>query len=111
MGVVRGGKEHEAAIQAILQASKKAGKKTAIFCELSIFCPLVGVTAGICTIEDDTLTESVLGTSGDQALARSKEGFDMVSIITDLGALEEGISSALWAANGGETNGKPRDQY
>jgi 4-hydroxy-2-oxoheptanedioate aldolase len=33
MGVVRGGDEHEAAIQRVLKAAKDAGKKAAIFCE------------------------------------------------------------------------------
>jgi 4-hydroxy-2-oxoheptanedioate aldolase len=32
MGVVRGGDEHEAAIQRILKVAKSAGKETAIFC-------------------------------------------------------------------------------
>jgi len=39
MGVVRGGEEHEAAIQRILKAAKAGGKTAAIFCE-SIMVPL-----------------------------------------------------------------------
>jgi 2-keto-3-deoxy-L-rhamnonate aldolase RhmA len=33
MNVVRGGEEHEAAIQRTLKAAKAAGKKAAIFCK------------------------------------------------------------------------------
>jgi hypothetical protein len=35
MNVVRGGPEHEAAIQRTLKAAKAAGKKAAIFCKLN----------------------------------------------------------------------------
>jgi 4-hydroxy-2-oxoheptanedioate aldolase len=37
MGVVRGGDEHEAAIQRILKATKAAGKTAAIFCMFPLF--------------------------------------------------------------------------
>lgn len=37
MNVVRGGEEHEAAIQRTLKAAKAAGKKAAIFCK-SVLC-------------------------------------------------------------------------
>lgn len=84
MGVVRGGEEHEAAIQTILKASHAAGKKAAIFC-----------------------------TNGSQSLERANQGFDMVSIITDLGAIEEGITQTLQIASGKGTEGgkEQRDQY
>ncbi|KAE8153356.1 Pyruvate/Phosphoenolpyruvate kinase-like domain-containing protein [Aspergillus avenaceus] len=83
MGVVRGGEEHEAAIQRILKACKSAGKKAAIFC-----------------------------TDGAQAHSRAQQGFDMVSVITDLGAMGEAIVNALGAAQGKSSgNGKPRDGY
>ncbi|KAF7558163.1 hypothetical protein G7Z17_g100 [Cylindrodendrum hubeiense] len=84
MGVVRGGEEHEAAIQATLKAAKTAGKKAAIFCS-----------------------------NGSQALTRAEQGFDMVSIITDLGAIEEGIVNTLQAASvkGSEGETKKRDGY
>lgn len=36
MGVERGGKEHEAAIDRILKAAKGAGKTAAFFCESSL---------------------------------------------------------------------------
>ncbi|KAH7150178.1 Pyruvate/Phosphoenolpyruvate kinase-like domain-containing protein [Dactylonectria estremocensis] len=84
MGVVRGGEEHEAAIQKILKASHDAGKKAAIFCS-----------------------------NGSQALTRAEQGFDMVSIITDLGAVEEGITQTLQAASGKSSQGEQgqRDGY
>lgn len=39
MGVARGGKEHESAIQRILTASHAAGKKAAIFCRSNLNVP------------------------------------------------------------------------
>ncbi|GES60450.1 4-hydroxy-2-oxovalerate aldolase [Aspergillus terreus] len=71
MGVVRGGDEHEAAIQRILKATKAAGKTAAIFC-----------------------------TDGAQAKMRAEQGFDMVSVVTDLGGLEAGMMRQLEAAKG-----------
>ncbi|KAL5356295.1 Pyruvate/Phosphoenolpyruvate kinase-like domain-containing protein [Aspergillus floccosus] len=81
MGVVRGGEEHEAAIQRILKATKAAGKTAAIFC-----------------------------TDGAQAKMRAEQGFDMVSIVTDLGGLEAGMMRQLEAAKGVGEGGK-RDGY
>ncbi|KAF9886584.1 hypothetical protein FE257_011356 [Aspergillus nanangensis] len=81
MGVVRGGEEHEAAIQRTLKAAKAAGKKAAIFC-----------------------------TEGAQARMRAEQGFDMVSIVTDLAALEGGITQQLAAAQNTGEAGK-RDGY
>ncbi|RTE77654.1 hypothetical protein BHE90_007882 [Fusarium euwallaceae] len=82
MGVTRGSEEHEAAIQKTLRAAKSAGKKTAIFC-----------------------------TNGAQARSRAQEGFDMVSIITDLGVLEEGMMRELAVAADVQPQEKERDQY
>ena len=80
MGVERGGTEHEAAIQNTLAACKKHGKKAAIFC-----------------------------TNGEQAAERAAQGFDMVSVITDVGALGEVMTQQLSAATGaakpGQRNG------
>ncbi|KAH0428478.1 hypothetical protein CcaCcLH18_09036 [Colletotrichum camelliae] len=56
MGVERGGQEHEAAIQKALGAAHAANKKCAIFC-----------------------------TDGADALTRVKQGFDMISVNTDVG--------------------------
>ncbi|KAH8655378.1 2,4-dihydroxyhept-2-ene-1,7-dioic acid aldolase [Xylariales sp. PMI_506] len=83
LGVVRGGEEHEAAIQRTLKACKAAGKKAAIFC-----------------------------TDGAQAQLRASQGFDMVSVITDTGVISEGMIRELSIASGkisGES--KPRDTY
>ncbi|ETS76804.1 hypothetical protein PFICI_12191 [Pestalotiopsis fici W106-1] len=71
MGVERGGEEHEAAIQRILNATKSAGKKAAIFC-----------------------------TDGAQARQRERDGFDMVSVTTDVGLLGDGMKHELQAARG-----------
>lgn len=102
MGVERGGEEHEAAIQRILKATKAAGKTAAIFC----------MSPDLLSTEDEEciLTTS-LGTDGAQAKQRADQGFDMVSIVTDLAALESGIMAQLKTAKGvtGET-GK-RDGY
>ncbi|CAK7265825.1 hypothetical protein SEPCBS119000_001716 [Sporothrix epigloea] len=83
MGVVRGGEEHEAAIQSTLAACKRHGKKAAIFC-----------------------------TTGEQAAQRAKQGFDMVSVITDIGALGESMTQQLGVANGKLTaSGASGDRY
>ncbi|CAK7567710.1 MAG: hypothetical protein SEPTF4163_005678 [Sporothrix epigloea] len=78
MGVVRGGEEHEAAIQSTLAACKKHGKKAAIFC-----------------------------TSGEQAAQRAAQGFDMVSVTTDVGAIGEMMTKQLGVANGNLTSPGP----
>ncbi|WAO94301.1 HpcH-HpaI domain-containing protein [Fusarium falciforme] len=82
MGVTRGSEEHAAAIQKALKAAKLAGKKTAIFC-----------------------------TNGTQARSRAQEGFYMVSIITGLGILEEGMTRELAVATNAHPQEKGRDQY
>ncbi|CAK7228471.1 hypothetical protein SCUCBS95973_006890 [Sporothrix curviconia] len=83
LGVVRGGEEHESAIQSTLAACKKHGKKAAIFC-----------------------------TSGEQAAQRAAQGFDMVSVITDVGALGEVMTQQLGVANGTlKASGPARDGY
>ncbi|VUC30170.1 unnamed protein product [Clonostachys rosea] len=66
MGVTRGGPEHEAAIQRALTAAHAANKKAAIFC-----------------------------TDGNDALARAKQGFDMISVNTDVGVLRTGMLNEL----------------
>ncbi|KXJ85734.1 Pyruvate/Phosphoenolpyruvate kinase-like domain-containing protein [Microdochium bolleyi] len=70
MGVERGGEQHEAAIQRILKAAKDAGKQAAIFC-----------------------------TGGDDAKKRADQGFDMVSIVTDIGVITAGMISQLSTAS------------
>ncbi|KAH8886281.1 Phosphoenolpyruvate/pyruvate domain-containing protein [Thozetella sp. PMI_491] len=79
LGVVRGGEEHEAAIQRTLKAAKTAGKKAAIFC-----------------------------TDGAQARLRAEQGFDMVSIIPDQSALIEAMQRELDFAKGVEGAGERR---
>ncbi|KAJ5019123.1 4-hydroxy-2-oxo-heptane-1,7-dioate aldolase [Colletotrichum sp. SAR 10_99] len=70
MGVERGGQEHEAAIQKALNAAHAANKKCAIFC-----------------------------TDGADALTRAKQGFDMISVNTDVGVLKRGMASDIRTAN------------
>ncbi|KAH8697915.1 2,4-dihydroxyhept-2-ene-1,7-dioic acid aldolase [Talaromyces proteolyticus] len=82
MGVARGGEEHEAAIQRVLKAARSAGKKAAIFC-----------------------------TDGNDARARIQQGFDMVSIITDVGVLAEGMNRQLAVAAGNAEGDQKRDGY
>ncbi|PKY04234.1 Phosphoenolpyruvate/pyruvate domain-containing protein [Aspergillus campestris IBT 28561] len=82
MGVVRGGDEHEAAIQRILKAAKSAGKTAAIFC-----------------------------TNGEQARERAQQGFDMISIMTDVGAFEEGMMRNLGVAGGSAGVGEGSGGY
>ncbi|KAJ5733969.1 hypothetical protein N7493_002755 [Penicillium malachiteum] len=70
MNVTRGGDEHEAAIQRVLAAAHSAGKKAAIFC-----------------------------TDGDDARRRVSQGFDMVSVNTDVGVLKAEMMGHLQKAN------------
>ncbi|KUL91946.1 hypothetical protein ZTR_01082 [Talaromyces verruculosus] len=82
-GVVRGGEEHEAMIQRTLKAAKAAGKKAAIFC-----------------------------VDGADAQKRAQQGFDMVSIITDVGVLAQAMAQQLDIAKGkGIEGNKQRDGY
>ncbi|KAG7087454.1 hypothetical protein E1B28_013420 [Marasmius oreades] len=69
MGVEFGGEEHEAAINKILNACKRHGKIAAIFC-----------------------------LTGEQAAKRFTQGFDMVSVTTDIDSLTDGFASALSTA-------------
>ncbi|KAJ6015966.1 Phosphoenolpyruvate/pyruvate domain-containing protein [Penicillium herquei] len=69
MNVTRGGEEHEAAIQRVLTAAHFAGKKATIFC-----------------------------TDGDDARQRVSQGFDMVSVNTDVGGLKGGMLGHLQKA-------------
>lgn len=83
LGVPRGGDEHEAAIQSVLRACKAHGKKAAIFC-----------------------------TGGEQAAQRAAQGFDMVSVVTDIGALGDVMAQHLGVANGTLKASAPaRDGY
>ncbi|KAL2846916.1 Pyruvate/Phosphoenolpyruvate kinase-like domain-containing protein [Aspergillus pseudoustus] len=82
LGVERGGQEHEAAIERILKAAKSAGKKAAIFCS-----------------------------NGVDAQKRAQQGFDLVSINTDVGILGTGIVQELSVASGQAVDNKPREGY
>lgn len=101
MGVERGGKEHEAAVQRILKAAKAEGKKAAIFCTslleftLPPFRWVYWLYAGLKTKCSPRVST---GTDGADAKKRTDQGFDMVSIITDVNVLGEGIARELSAA-------------
>ncbi|KAF2484877.1 2,4-dihydroxyhept-2-ene-1,7-dioic acid aldolase [Neohortaea acidophila] len=75
-GLQRAGQEHEAAIQRILNAAHAAGKKCAIFC-----------------------------TDGSDARTRVVQGFDMVSVNTDVGVLGSAMSKELITARDGVSSG------
>jgi 4-hydroxy-2-oxoheptanedioate aldolase len=64
--------ELDAAIAKVLAAAKAAGKKTGIFC-----------------------------TSGEQSKAYADQGFDMISVATDLTALQHTVKESLSIARGG----------
>ncbi|KAJ5602402.1 hypothetical protein N7537_005358, partial [Penicillium hordei] len=82
MRVTRGGEEHEAAIQRVLNAARSAGKKAAIFCS-----------------------------NGDDALRRTQQGFDMVSITTDVAVFGDGMLNELEKAKGSSKVQGKRDGY
>ncbi|KAJ7146045.1 Phosphoenolpyruvate/pyruvate domain-containing protein [Mycena epipterygia] len=66
MGVEVGSDEHEAAILKILEATKKAGKIAGIFC-----------------------------LTGEQSEKRFTQGFNMVSVTTDIDTLSDGFAAAV----------------
>lgn len=81
MGVQRGGEEHEAAILRTLAAANAAGKKAAIFC-----------------------------TNGEDARVRAEQGFHMISVVTDVGVIGDGMQKELATAKGAAAAGK-REGY
>jgi 4-hydroxy-2-oxoheptanedioate aldolase len=83
MGVPFGSEEHEAAIAKVLEACKKAGKVAAIFCES--FCSILRV--------GHKHSRILSGVNGEQAKRRFEQGFQMVSITTDIGIITTGFAS------------------
>lgn len=71
MNVPFGSKEHQDAIARILKAAHDNGKTAAIFCS-----------------------------NGEQARQRLEQGFDMVSIHTDIGVIVQGMTRELGIAMG-----------
>lgn len=102
MGVTRGGEEHEAAIKRIMAAAHAAGKKAAIFCMLPHWSPQI--------LETVSLTFPI-GTDGSDARKRVEQGFDMVSIATDVGVFGSGMLGELKVANGETAGGDTRGGY
>lgn len=74
LGVNFGGDAHEEAIQKVLTISHKYGKKAAIYC-----------------------------TNGDQARHRAEQGFDMISVATDVDVLAQTYAAYMRAATGQST--------
>ena len=97
-----GGEKHEAAIQKTLKAAKAAGKTAAIFCTIHLKDSEAQLVRG------DWADFS--GTSGAQAKMRLEQGFDMVSVYTDVGAIATEFERQLAAVKGVEI-GKGRTGY
>lgn len=109
MGVERKGPEHEAAIQRILKAAHDAGKAAAIFCEFSVsFASLSGHIPAIGALWS-LLTTLMIGTDGLDAKKRREDGFDMISITTDIGTVSKGFASEYADFTGGKAG--QRDGY
>lgn len=105
MGVIRGGPEHEAAIQKVFKATKANGKTAAIFCEQAS-------SSLVTTLVQPPQSLTTPGSNGAQARQRAAEGFDMVSVITDVGALGEVMVGHLGVANGtAKATGSMRNGY
>ncbi|KAH8111412.1 Phosphoenolpyruvate/pyruvate domain-containing protein [Phellopilus nigrolimitatus] len=75
LGVDFGSSAHEDAIQKVLEVSHKYGKKAAIYC-----------------------------TNGDQARVRAGQGFDIISIATDVDVLSQGYAAHISSATGADVN-------
>jgi len=71
LGVPFGGEAHQSAIARVLEVSHKYGKKAAIYCN-----------------------------DGAQAQIRAKEGFDMISVATDVDMIAKGFAGQVAAASG-----------
>jgi len=82
MGVPFGSDAHNAAIARILKAAHDHGKTAAIFC-----------------------------TNGEQARVRLEQGFDMVSVATDIGCIVGEMTRQLALANGTEVAAKKGNGY
>jgi 4-hydroxy-2-oxoheptanedioate aldolase len=99
MGVEFGGKEHEAAIAHILDAAHAARKTAAIFCaRTSVFLLIVQHVLIVNLVRT--------GLDGAQAASRYKQGFDMVSIATDIDTLVAGFADHAAQAGAGEAKVK-----
>ncbi|KLO09963.1 Phosphoenolpyruvate/pyruvate domain-containing protein [Schizopora paradoxa] len=77
LGVPFGGEAHQSAIARVLEVSHKYGKKAAIYC-----------------------------VDGAQAEIRAKEGFDMISVATDVDMIAKGFANQVAIASG-DAGGNP----
>ena len=119
MGVQFGSQEHEDAIAKVLAACKKAKKTSAIFCA-SPFCSRCTSTSSQRVFSstrphpshpfDHSLTLPS-GLTGEQAEKRFAQGFDMVSVTTDIDTLVDGFASALATATGKLKEGAASSGY
>lgn len=51
------------------------------------------------------------GSNGEDASRRREQGFDMISVITDVGVLAEGMLREIGVAKGQTQENKPREGY
>jgi 4-hydroxy-2-oxoheptanedioate aldolase len=90
-------------IQRTLKAAKAAGKKAAIFCKF-LGCSSLEIASANIYFSS--------GVDGADAQKRAQQGFDMVSIITDVGVLAQAMAQQLDIAKGkGIEGNKQRDGY
>lgn len=107
MGVEFGSEAHEAAIAKILASAKKAGKIAAIFCASAISFysyPLVPSQLHP-SARYDADADALTGLTGEQAAKRFAQGFDMVSVTTDIDTITDGFAAALNTATDSSVEG------
>lgn len=96
MGVQFGSEAHEAAISKILASAKKHGKVAAIFCKAQLQV--------LVWFSNFYLLCVALGLNGEQAAKRFAQGFQMVSVTTDIDTLTTAFAKELTAATGKTTD-------
>lgn len=92
-------------IQRILKAAKAAGKKAAIF------CAYLSIPLGSDKDMYELTAHVIIGTDGHDAQKRAQQGFDMISVITDVGALGQVMAQQLDVAKGKGEQSQQRSGY
>lgn len=77
----------------MLEVAHKYGKKAAFYC------------AQIILLSNSLSDVSLEGTNGEQAKARAAQGFDMISIATDVDVLSLGFAAHMASATGAKIGG------
>jgi hypothetical protein len=75
---------------------------------LVLFLPSIPTTPQVKMLTSDI---GLKGTDGNDAQNRVQQGFDMVSVITDVGVLGEGMNRHLATAAGVNHSQKPSNGY